>query len=179
MKQYFVLLVRMAVITIIFGTIEVVAQQNIRMDANDPQIQLAQDAAVALDSGQTPASLTPGHVDMANSLAPFVIIYDTQGRVVSGSGTIHGVVPAPPIGVLRAAHGQDYNFVSWEPTGRKSLRIASVETSTSKYYVLSGRNLREVEAREQQTMLYVLFGWVVAAVVILATAYLARPKPRK
>jgi hypothetical protein len=69
-----------AAATVVILLISVAAQQDLRRGANDPQIQLAEDAAAQLDAGATPAAvLPPEHVDMAHSLAPFVIVFDRQG----------------------------------------------------------------------------------------------------
>ena len=70
-----------AVITLFCGLIYATVQQSYRMDANDPQIQMAEDTARALESGQPASSLVPsGKVDIAQSLAPYLIIYDTNGQ---------------------------------------------------------------------------------------------------
>jgi len=58
-----------------------ISQQVLRMSANDPQIQMAEDAAQRLNAGEDAERIVPDHkVDMAASLAPFVIIYDDSGR---------------------------------------------------------------------------------------------------
>jgi hypothetical protein len=63
--------------TFIAGTGYLISQQVLRMSANDPQIQLAEDAAGRLAAGENAARVVPERlVDMANSLAPFVIVYD-------------------------------------------------------------------------------------------------------
>ena len=74
-----------AILVVIFGTIYTVAHQAQRQDANYPQIQIAEDAAAALNRGVKPAALVSGKVDLGASLAPFTIIYDKSGRIVAGS----------------------------------------------------------------------------------------------
>src|SRR5579859_7670446 len=75
----------------------VVAQQTWRTVANDPQIQLARDAAAALAAGGPAESVVPREtVDMARSLAPFVIVLDANGQVLAASGTLGGHVPGVP-----------------------------------------------------------------------------------
>ena len=55
MNKYFPILKNwfgyLAVITLLCGIIYIVAQQNFRMSANDPQYQMAEDAINALNNG--------------------------------------------------------------------------------------------------------------------------------
>ena len=51
------------------------------MGANDPQIQMAEDTAWALVSNQTVEILLPSDkVDMKVSLAPYIIVFDADGK---------------------------------------------------------------------------------------------------
>lgn len=54
-------------------------QQSLRQGANDPQIQMAEDVATVLPAGK---------VDLALSLAPFVIIYDSTQKVLASSAVL-------------------------------------------------------------------------------------------
>src|SRR5690349_14534601 len=59
-------------------------QQVLRSAANDPQVQIAEDAAAALDAGRTPLSVVSGPaVDIGRSLAPWIAVYDTAGAVLA------------------------------------------------------------------------------------------------
>src|SRR5690242_11381612 len=72
-----------AVSAVLCGLVCLTVQQVLRQDANDPQIQMAEDAANAAASGAAVESLLPaGRVDMGRSLAPFMIFYDDAGKVV-------------------------------------------------------------------------------------------------
>lgn len=166
MKKYIPWLGAFGILIVIFGTIYTVAQQIQRMDANYPQIQIAEDAAKALNQGTKPETLTTNKVDINESLAPFIIIYNKSGNVVSGTGYLNGAVPTVPIGVLTASEGKDYNFVSWQP--QSDVRSAVVSASAVNYYVLSGRSLREVEKNENKTMQLSLLGGVVATAGLVA-----------
>ena len=66
-------------------------QQNLRMGANDPQVQMAEDAAARLNAGAGPDSVTPAQqVDMARSLAPFLIVFGHDGRPLASSALLDG-----------------------------------------------------------------------------------------
>ncbi len=173
MKKPFYLTCAVLILTILFGTIYVVGQQILRQDANDPQIQLATDVAVQLNNGTAPDKAVGNNVDVANSLAPFVIVYDKSGKVVAGSGYLDGKVPTVPFGVLQAAAGHFDNRVTWQPKDR--VRIASVTVASKDYFVLSGRNLREVEAREDHTLKLAALGWLTSIFVLAGTVWFLTP----
>ena len=163
--------------TCLCGIVYVAAQQGLRSGANDPQIQLAEDAAQALDGGVAPATVTgPGPVDVAASLAPFVVVFDRTGRVLASSGRLDGADPVPPLGVLQHAAADAPNIVTWQP--RDGVRVATVTARWSGGTVMAGRALREVERREDQTLLLVAAGWVVTMVALalasLAAAFIGR-----
>lgn len=76
-------------------------QQSLRWGANDPQIQMAEDAADTLSAGRTPESVLPAaSIDVARSLAPFMIVYNDSGETLASSGLLHGQTPVLPAGVL-------------------------------------------------------------------------------
>lgn len=163
----------LATLVVIFGTIYGVAQQVQRNDANYPQIQLAEDAAAALNGGAKPAALTsPGRVNLAASLAPFLIIYDRSGQPVAGTGYLAGRLPRLPYGVLTSARGLSYNYVTWQP--RADLRFAIVSVAANNYYVASGRSLTEVEKNETKTFQLSMVGGVVSAAIVVTAFLLSR-----
>jgi hypothetical protein len=157
--------------TLLAGLVYGVAQQGLRSGANDPQLQLAEDAARALDAGVDPAAVVgPGVVDAAVSLAPFVVVYDAGGRVLASSGTLDGAAPVPPLGVLEHAAVNAPNAVTWQP--REGVRVATVTARWGGGTVMAGRSLREVERREDQVLLLVAAGWAatLAALVVASIA---------
>lgn len=174
-------LVSVAVCFLIYGAV----QQALRQSANDPQIQMAEDAAYALAKGAAVETVVPlAEIDVARSLYPFLIVYDDSGTVLKASGLLNGQVPPLPHGVLdyTRTHGQDR--VTWEP--QRGVRIAAVVVryqGQQPGYVLAGRSLREVEKRETQVeliaglaMLFVLAASLVGVVVSsLVGDYCARP----
>jgi hypothetical protein len=170
MKKLLPWMIALAAVTMIFATFEIVVQQSLRIGANDPQIQLAEDAASALNGNASPRSLVAGKVNLEKSLAPFVIIYDKAGQPVAGNGYLGNQLPVVPPGVLSAARGHDYSFVTWQP--EDGVRLASVSVAANNYYVVSGRSLKEVEKREKQTLELSTLGWACTVVIILAGAYM-------
>jgi hypothetical protein len=170
-------------VTAACGLAYVGAQQVYRMSANDPQIQMAEDAATALKTAQSPASVAGSPtIDIATSLAPFLVVYmrpssGGAGPVepVASTGQLDGTAPTPPIGVLEASSKPGGNRVTWQP--RPDVRIAAVVVPAAgpagRYYVLAGRSLREVERRESDlttmaalALLAALVGSLIAVLVI-------------
>src|SRR5579864_1287015 len=83
--------------TVVCGLVYGAVQQNFRQSANDPQIQMAEDAAVALNTGTPLTSLAPVRtVDIAASLSPYLVFYNDTGAPIGGDGFLHGNLPALP-----------------------------------------------------------------------------------
>ena len=124
-------------------------QQSLRMSANDPQIQMAEDAASSLNAGASEESVIPStKVEIVDSLAPFVIVFDESGKVLASSATLHGAVPVYPAGVLDYVRQKGQDRVTWQP--EVGMRMATVVVSYNNGFVMAGRSLIEIEKRESQ-----------------------------
>ncbi len=157
------------VITALCGLVYVSVQQSLRHGANDPQIQMAEDAARALGNGTSLESIAPAaQVDMNKSLAAFLIIYDADGRPQAGSGLLDGSLPGIPKGVLDYAGQNGQNRVSWQP--EDGVRIAAVVVPYEDGFVLAGRSLREVEKRELQAQGSAAAAWLFGLLASWAAA---------
>jgi hypothetical protein len=159
--------------TLSCGLVYAEVQQALRSGANDPQYQMAEDAASRLDAGARAADLvdTSATVDAATSLAPFTIIFDSAGRVLASDVRLDGGQPVPPGGVLSAATPGSPNAVTWQP--RAGVRIASVTVAWSGGTVLVGRSLRRVEDQEWNSELIAGAAWLVALVALAIAAIVA------
>ena len=150
------------------GLVYLVAQQDGRWLANEPQVQLAEDAATRLDAGGRPGDQVGAvPVDIARSLAPFVVVYGTAGNVLATDGTLDGQPPAVPPGVLATARSSGRDAVTWQP--RPGIRIATVTVPWTGGTVLAGRSLRLVEEHAATLQTIVGAGWL-ATLVALAVA---------
>ena len=138
-------------------------QQALRQGLNDPQIQMAEDTAYALNNGATADSVITGtKVEMSRSLAPFIDIYDSNGKAMAGSGLLNGQLPDYPKGALDGAKQNGDNRVTWQPNA--DVRIASVVLPYNNGFVMAGRNMREVEQRESQTEMFAGVTWILALI---------------
>ena len=151
------------VTTVVCGLVYVAVQQDLRLSANDPQIQRAEDAAAALGAGAAPASVVPtGTVDVGASLAPVVMVFDAQGNLLSGSARLAGSPPALPPGVLPSVATSGEERLTWQPAPDARLAAVIVPVSGSSgpaAFVLAARNLREVERRITLVELYAGAAW--------------------
>ena len=150
------------------GLVYLAVQQDMRSGADDPQQQLAEDAAVRLDGGSAPSTIVgPTRIDVARSLAPFIVVYDATGTVVATDGTLDGGPPILPVGVLKSATEAGRDAVTWQP--REGVRVATITFPWKGGTVTSGRSLRLVEERERALELEVA-GALVTILVALAVA---------
>jgi hypothetical protein len=157
--------------TLCCGLIYASDQHDLRSGANDPQIQMANDAATALDAGAQPSNLiSVSRIEVAQSLAPFLVIFDSSGRVLATDGQLDGHDPIPPSGVLASAANSPPDIVTWQPGS--GVRIAAVVVPWHGGTVLAGRSLAQVEIRENDALLVVMAAWL-AMLVTLALASLA------
>jgi hypothetical protein len=163
----------------ICGLVYLAVQQSLRTSANDPQIQMAEDAANALNDGTTAETLVPAQkVEISASLAPFLMVFDETGKVIASSATLHGADPALPAGVLEYVkqHGEDR--VTWQP--EDGVRMAAVIVKSKNGFVLAGRSLLEIEKRENQaaTMSFVAIPilWVLSLAVIVLGEWIGNKK---
>jgi hypothetical protein len=159
--------------TLTCGLVYAEIQQTLRNGANDPQYQIAEDTASRLDAGAKPGDLVESTrtVDAASSLAPFTIIFDSSGQVLTSDVTLDGGGPVPPNGVLIAARPGSPNTVTWQL--RDGVRIASVTVAWSGGTVLVGRSLQRVEQQEWDTELIAGAAWLVALVAVAGAAIAA------
>jgi len=158
-----------AVTTLLCGLVYVTVQQSLRQRANDPQIQMAEDAAAVLAAGGTLESNLPAaQVEISTSLAPFVVIYGDAGEPQASSGLLQGDVPLLPSGVFDYTRQNGEERESWQP--ESGVRIAAVVVAyggTQPGFVLAGRSMREVEKRESQGEQMTGIAWLVTLAVSL------------
>lgn len=162
------------VATLLSAVVYLAVQHTIRMDGNDPQIQLARDASLLRQQGVAPSSVVVSHntttpgatgpVNVAESLAPFTIIYDAKRNVLASGMQLDGQVPALPSGVFNyvAAHGEDR--FTWQPQSGVRIAAVVVPVADNGGFVLAGRSLAEVDNRENQLTEVIMGGWVMTVV---------------
>jgi len=175
--KYWLLIV--IVVSGLSGLIYGVAQQDIRQGANDPQIQMAEDIAAELANGQSVQSVVPAEkVDIARSLAPYIIVFNVTGNPIASSAELNGQIPTIPSGVFDSVRQSGEDRFTWEPqAGVRSAVVVTRFSGSSSGFVLAGRSLREAEKRIDGVGEFVLVGWGgILLVTFLAMVILLRKK---
>ena len=159
------------VVTILCGLIYVASQQNLRQGANDPQIQMAEDIAQKMEAGIAISDLAlPENIDVSKSLAPFLIVFSESGNPIASSAELQGKTPIPPNGVFAFTKEYGEDRITWQPA--PDTRIAAViiyYAGKNSGFVLAGRNLREIERREDRLTLYASLSWITILCALLIT----------
>jgi hypothetical protein len=164
-------------VTAVCLLVYVAVQQDYRLELNDPQIQLAEDAATRLarELVLPPAVVPATRVDIDESLAPWVVVYDEGAVPIAGNGYLGVEYARPPKGVFEHARRTGENRVTWQPTPsvRQAIVVVRLRRANGgEAFVVSGRNMREVEARIGELGLLTLAGWVTALVATFVTMLL-------
>jgi hypothetical protein len=140
----------------------IATQQDIRHAANDPQIQMAEDAAASLARDYTPANVVPrgaAPIDIRTSLAPWITVYDASGTPLESSAELDGAPPRLPAGLFdtstwvpqkhwQASTGPETR-VTWQPRDgvRQAVTLVQFQTPAGVGYVAAGRSMRLAEER--------------------------------
>jgi hypothetical protein len=164
------------VVTALAGLVYASVQQDQRSLANDPQLQLAEDAAARLTNGAQPQDVVTGpQVDLSASLAPFITVVGPANEVLASTATLDGKTPVPPVGVLDAARAGGNDTVTWQPASdvRQAIVVIPFDASAGKGTVIVGRSLRAIEQRENLTLLASAGAWLVTLIALLVACRIA------
>lgn len=166
------------------GLIYLAVQQNYRQSLNDPQIQIAEDAAAKISSGVQIDQVVPiEKIDIANSLSPYLIIYNNAGVPLLSSAELHGNIPTLPPGLLNDAtwrtaetytvpQGKE-THVTWQPelNVRQALVLVHYTSANGIGFAVAGRNMRAVEQRIEQLGVNLFIGWTVIIIALLIAIF--------
>jgi hypothetical protein len=162
------------------GLVYLAVQQTLRMGANDPQIQMAEDAAALLQTGIPAQGVIPqGSVTIGQGLAPYVVVFDVNGNPLVGNGSWNASLPRLPMGVFAYTLARGEDRLTWQP--RSGVRQAIVVTSAAMpasappVFVMAGRSLRDVEIREDLALREAVSAWlaIVAGIFIIQLFFYA------
>ena len=168
-----VYLLSAGIITCILAVIYGAVQQNYRVNANDPQIQIAREIDTKIRQGKPVDNFFADTIDIAQSLSPVAVLYDNTGRPIRSSGYLDGNMLQLPAGVFDFVKSHGEHQVTWQP--RSGVRMAMVVKSADVPpvgFVASGRSLQEVEIREHNLMTMVFLGWLICIALLLIHAVL-------
>jgi hypothetical protein len=163
--------------TLAAGAIVLVQHQVLRQQADEPQVQMAEDAARRLGKGVDALNVLPvgESVPIEASRSPWLAVYDKYGAPLSSSGRFRGSAPRLPRGVFKFAQEYRGHRLSWEPSPgvRQALVIVVLPDAA---FVVCGRSLQETELRKRQVLKLMLAVWSAGlAGLLLPSLWLARP----
>ncbi|MDR3610211.1 MAG: hypothetical protein P4L27_06600 [Ignavibacteriaceae bacterium] len=158
-----------ALTSVFFLVIYVTFQQALRLTANYPQVQIAEDYAYLL-SNADPFDSTrfSEKINIERSLSSFVIIFNSNEYPVLTSGLLHGTIPHLPKGVLDNVKQDKELKLTWQP--ERGVRIASViiaYNGKNTGFVLAGRSLRETETTIGKIATILGIGWIISLISVL------------
>lgn len=140
-----------------------VAQQSLRLGADEQPAELAANIAVKLDRGESIQTAFPdSKIDIAQSMTSFLMVYDNNKKLLSSTAMIGGNEPAYPQGVLEHTSEKGDNRVTWQP--RAGLRFATVTVKTGSGYIVAGRSLHETERLIESIGKIVLLAWITCVI---------------
>ncbi|MFZ1249433.1 MAG: hypothetical protein WAQ24_03865 [Candidatus Saccharimonadales bacterium] len=160
------IITRVAVLTIVFGSVWCALYLQNRSLANDMPTLLATQAAKQLEAGMGTQSINMGGTNLANNPVPFVIVYDKHGKPVAGSGYLDNKLAVAPKSMLEQAKAGKNHTVTWSP--KDDVRLATVVVATKDNYVLGGQSLRATEDRAHKILKPLLAGYILSLLLLVA-----------
>lgn len=153
-------------------------QQLLRQGANEPQTYLADDAASRIAGGSLLADVASStRIEIESSSAPYIVIYDTNGAPMAGTGYLNGALPSIPLAVFDVARSSGEDRITWQPMAnvREAIVVRPVTdpNGTGAAYVMSGRSLAYVEHEEGLLAARVIMGWAGIMLTALVASFLA------
>jgi hypothetical protein len=153
----------MFLVTFTCSLVYLVAQQSLRLGANELPVQLVKDTAIKIQNGQSPELAVPAEkIDISKSLYTFVMVFNSNKELIATSGMMGSIKPAYPKGVLDNTAIKGENRVTWQP--QVGLRYATVAKKFNGEYIVAGRSLQETESLIDIITRLVGLEWLACAV---------------
>ena len=150
-----------AMITVCCLLVYASVQQVYRTSANDPQIQMGRDVTNDLKHARSIDHYFSDTVDLSESLSPFIVLYDINGKPLRSSGLLHGQMLPIPGGVFKDID-LDHKEITTMPERKVRLAMSITKTGVQPIaYVATGRSLNEIEFREASLLQTVFFVWII------------------
>lgn len=160
-KLMVIWLIIMFLVTFTSSLVYLVAQQSIRLGANETPMQLAIDTSLKLENGQNEGLFSSDKLDISKSLSPFLLIFDSNKNLVNTSAVIGNTKPNYPKGVLESVDKNGTDKVTWQT--QSGLRFATVAIKTNSGYIVTGQSLAEPEKLIDHIGKLVLEAWFACA----------------
>ncbi len=134
---------------------------------------MAEDLAQTL--GNTPGSTySAAHVAIESNVSPYLVIFDSYGHPIGGTGYLDGQLPTLPGGLFDAARTKGEDVLTWQPqTGVRSAILLVPISNGADGFVMGGRSLRYVEQEEDALTMRSALGWLVVMFAALVGSFIA------
>jgi hypothetical protein len=150
-------------VTFTCSIVYLVAQQSLRLGANELPSQLAIETSIKLQNGLSAKDAIPTEkVDITKSLNGFVMVYDSNKSLIATSGVVGNNQPVYPKGVLDNVAQKSEARVTWQP--EKGLRFATVAIKYNGGFIVAARSLSETEKLIDKLGQLILLAWLACAV---------------
>jgi hypothetical protein len=141
---------------------------------------MAEDASILLQNQSPMGPIVPDRaVEVSQSLAPFLQIYDEKGSLLDANVMLHGKSLTISKSALDYAKDHGENRLTWQP--EKGVRIAAVVSYYQGQYpgfVVAGRSLRETENRIGNVGKLCFLAWAGMMMVLGSLYYFFIKSPR-
>jgi hypothetical protein len=182
MRNIFKIVIVFIFVTLFSVMVYGVTQQTLRMNANAVPAALAMDAIFKLENGVAPKSvILPPTVELSKSISPFVMIFDSNGKVLVSSALLNGKVPTIPSGIFDFVNAKGEDRVTWQPEAGvlEALVVDRYSVGSVSGYVAAGTSLKESEATIDKIGKDIFIGWVIINVFsVISLAFLELIKKR-
>ncbi len=160
------LIILAVVTTIVFMTMSVVLRQEIRLSANDEQVQLAEYGASMIERGLAPEAATgPVRIDISRDHVPYMMVFNSDGQIIASNALLRDVAPKIPSGIFESASTTGEARVTWEPEpGIRSAIVAVAYGGANPGFVVVGKSLRESERRDDVIFSIIAMAWFASMV---------------
>ncbi len=167
----------------VFLVIYISGQQIYRTNANDPQIQMADDASRFLNRGGKPSELLSqtSRVDLLTSLLPFIAIYDSTGKLIGTNAFFDSTPISIPATAITSAKEGKQNRITWQAkNGIRSALVVNYFTQGPVFgYVAVGRALKEIENRISDLGKICFFAWIATNFFVFILVSITTPKVKR
>jgi hypothetical protein len=171
MRRYISWACAVIIVVLVTGVTYGVMQQIERQGADDTPLRLASQVAAELADGGSETVDGLPQVDLAHSLAPFVVVFGPDGTPVTGNGYLDGALATPPPGVINTARHGGEDDVTWQPA--RDLRFATVSIRAGDSVVMAGQSLAPSERRTSGIGIITILGGL-ALLLVLGVGFAAR-----
>jgi hypothetical protein len=143
-----------------------------RQSADQVAEKLARDAFLELSSGKSPEEIVfPPQIELSRSLSdPFLIVADSDGKIIRSSATLDNKPVLPPPGVFTHAKDTGESVVTWQPRiGERNaivVRLYPVGDDGGTGFVIGGQSLFDTEDNIEDIGKLIVIGWLAGMLIV-------------